>query len=216
MQPNVRPFPEPWLAPALGLLGRPRATFVPAAVVPCERLQLWWPCPEPCMGLFHLPHPSPLQRLPCCSLMHARTSLCMPASTSAEGQCGCCRGRELSMALAAPCPGPASPLGLSPGLVSAGSSALGMCSLASPRLHTAAAHSGCWHKRVLTSSSTPWAASPGLPHPTALTPCLCWVPSLSPKCVPWLSAPSALPHRMTRIGWDILPWRVEVFCNLHW
>ena len=83
--------------------------------------------------------------------------------------------------------------------------------LASPHLHTAVAHSGCWHKRVLTSSSIPWAASPGLPHHTALTPCLCWVPSLTPKCVPWLLAPSVLPHRMVYMGWDMLLLHVEVF-----
>lgn len=83
--------------------------------------------------------------------------------------------------------------------------------LASPHLQTAAAHSGCWHKCVLTSSTTPWAASPGLPHPTALTPCLCWVSSLSPKCVPWLSSPSLLPHMKVYMGWDVLPIHEEVF-----
>lgn len=51
LQLHGSPSPEPWLAPAQGLLGRPRATFVPTAVVPCEGLGLWWPCPEPCSSL---------------------------------------------------------------------------------------------------------------------------------------------------------------------
>ena len=51
LQLHIPPSAEPWLAPARGLLGRPRAAFVPAAAVPCEGLGLWWPCPEPCRGL---------------------------------------------------------------------------------------------------------------------------------------------------------------------
>ncbi|KAI6060158.1 Olfactory receptor 14C36-like protein [Aix galericulata] len=38
-------------SPAQGLLGRPRAAFVPAAAVPCKGLGLWWLCPEPCSSL---------------------------------------------------------------------------------------------------------------------------------------------------------------------
>ena len=45
--------------------------------------------------------------------------------------------------------------------------------LPSPCLRTAAAHSCCWHKHVLTSSTTPWDASPAVSEQSSLLDCVC-------------------------------------------